>query len=156
MLDVLKDHQGNTIVMAVDPGRTTGVAFGSPTGMQGGNWSFDLLHTTNVEWDQRHNIVDWIVILQALDKPYQVVVESFNLYPGAAHGQAAIRSDFPSIRIIGLIDATRTPFVLQAPAIMKRVTVLPDHVPILRGSTPHIRTSMPDATADHSSARGVF
>jgi hypothetical protein len=121
-------------IISVDPGRTTGLAIGTVTD----STIFKLLHTTNITWEERHKIETYLV--PTFDGPdgIIVVVESFNLYPGAAHGQAAIRSDFPSVRIIGLVDAyTHGKFELQPPSIMKRVGILEEHKQAMRGTTPH-------------------
>ena len=127
-------------VMVFDPGRTTGLAIAEPTGKgEDGRWAFDILACEDIEWDERFDIRPLLVKWQ----PTDIVIESFNLYPGAAAGQAKIRSDFPSIQVIGIILAYVNELdlpepIFQSPSTRKRAQILAQHRDYTRGS-PHKR-----------------
>jgi len=122
-------------VIAFDPGVTTGVCIATPTDVTLEGIQDFTCRCLEVEWEQRFE--DLTALLKDLDPATTIIVcESFRLYPEAAKGQAQIRSDFPSVQVIGLIQAFAhmggfSPVVFQQPAMRKSVRILKWHVPIV-------------------------
>jgi hypothetical protein len=146
------------IVLAIDPGRTTGacVAEVSRTG-------FRVVTALEIPWESRLEILSALIDGTYFDKkspqpPVAVVIENFRLRQGRALEQSG--SDFPSSQVIGAVQAflwmdlpshrangdfllpiDNRPYGLerlhfQEPSCMARVLVLPEHAEIVRGS-PH-------------------
>jgi hypothetical protein len=118
------------IIIAVDPGYTTGIVVGKVTGPR----DFFVIEAAEYDWEGRFRIGD----LLDRYRPSVVVVENFRLYAHSARNQ--INSPFPSARVIGVVDTfcweRGIEVVMQMPAMRSSVTVLDEHKPILEGS-PH-------------------
>lgn len=122
-----------TIIIGIDPGQTTGICIvqtdKEPVG------GFHILVADDYEWEDRFGLAG--LIKKSIKALSTVVIESFNLYPVAAKGQAAIRSSFPSVEMIGIVSyachINEIELVRQPPSVRSRVTVLPEHKEALRG-----------------------
>lgn len=136
------------IIMAVDPGQTTGVCIikefdkapNALTQIDG----FQVMASWQIPWESR---ISFFVALFsgafATDDgeillPGIVVIESFRLRPGRAMEQ--IGSEFPSVRVIGIVETliyqctvAQPLLVFQEPAIIGRVEILPEHKQQLSG-----------------------
>jgi len=132
------------LVIGIDPGKTTGVCVLQVNGFykpaprggverfskRGGRWDVTVASFTELEFDDRFHLKDIIEKLSTL--PFTdraVVMESFNLYPGAAQAQGRIMSDFPSIQVIGMVqyvcnELGYAPPIMQPPSARKTVQVL--------------------------------
>jgi hypothetical protein len=107
------EFQGGAIVIGVDPGKTTGLAivealgsvpFASPAGrVIQVRWGMQILDASDVPWNDRFVITDIIAAWFKQVGNVWVVCEAFNLYAHAAQSQ--INSDFPSVQIIGMLQA---------------------------------------------------
>lgn len=127
-----------TTVIAVDPGRTTGVCVAQYRGVTPEGIQDFSVSCMELEWDDRWGLE---ALLHRFDPSDAVVVcESFNLYPEAARGQANIRSDFPSVQVIGILQAyahkAGYEVVFQMPATRKTVRILEWHK-VDVGKSPH-------------------
>lgn len=107
-----------TIIIAFDPGETTGVAVGQHTGGR----DFDLIESWEIPWERRTTVHD------ALEefRPNFIVVESFRLYAHKARQQ--IGSHFPSVRVIGMIELSAHLWGLgelffQTPSLISQVKI---------------------------------
>lgn len=128
------------IILGVDPGQTTGVCLINTNISTNGAESFGVLLAEQIPWERRH--ADFWALLGDLNyhrvpAPQLVVIENFRLRPGRAMEQ--VGSTFPSVNVIGLIEAYRhvSPFefdiVFQEPAIIGRVQILPVHQSLFVG-----------------------
>lgn len=141
------------IVATFDPGLTTGycvvqVAHDLPAG-------FVVLESGVVKWSTR------VLGVRALLRKYRpnlTVVEEFKLYKHKAQDQ--IGSDFPSVRVIGIIETYMVEFELGAPAFQGAaliagappVRILEEHVSLLHNSE-HARDAYKHARYFVSRAR---
>lgn len=117
-------------IIGIDPGRTTGYVetFRSDEGLE-------VLVAKKIEWHQRHSIIPLIASKVSSDPlvPTVIVVESFRLYPHEFHHQ--VGSDFPSVQVIGIIDAAcwlaspRPEIIFQPAANKSRVQIHHKTVP---------------------------
>lgn len=117
------------IVLGVDPGKTTGVCALSVDA----NGAIEVLMAEQIPWDRRKEDL-WALFTatfrEELPAPRYVVVESFRLRPGRAMEQ--VGSTFPSVEVIGLIEAfqfvSRQQFeiIYQEPAVIGRVAISPE------------------------------
>lgn len=119
-------------IVSIDPGKTTGVC---AIRYKGKN-SFEVLLSCEVSWESRYTLYDILSRYQ----PVYIVLESFRLYPHKAQEQ--IGSDFPSSRIIGMVEAYAQQLGLAAPTFqpavcMQMVEVLPEHKGYLRMTSEH-------------------
>jgi hypothetical protein len=90
-------------VLGIDPGETTGLVEA-----RFDDDGFHVVHAVDVTWENRFSLMYYLYCgtpRQGLliEPPDIVIVESFRLYAHTAHSQ--IRSDFPSVRIIGMVEA---------------------------------------------------
>lgn len=125
------------LVLGIDPGKTTGVCM-----LKAGK-DIEVVMAEQIPWDRRKEDL-WALFTatfrEGLPVPQYTVVENFRLRPGRAMEQ--VGSTFPSVEVIGLIEAfqfvTKNYFKLiyQEPAIISRVQVLPEHAPLFVGK-PH-------------------
>lgn len=119
-----------TTVLAVDPGKTTGVCIASCNSSE--LW---INESYVLSWYNRHNIIDTI---DCLFPPDIIVIEQFRLRADKAHTQ--VNSTFPSVQFIGIIDAavyiynTDSTIIYQQPAVMARVQIMPEHKDLLHNS----------------------
>ena len=129
------------IVLGVDPGQTTG--FCLLKNCQGRQRVYSLLEAGQILWDRRK--LDMYALLSGtyrtrLPVPEAIVIESFRLRPGRAMEQ--VGSTFPSVQVIGNIEAFQfalslsVPLIFQEPSIISRVEILPEHEDRLTGK-PH-------------------
>lgn len=123
-------------VYAFDPGTTTG--FASIDVAEDGK-SFVLVRCEEIPWTDR--LSDLRNLFSDVPAHIHIVVESFRLFPHKARAQ--IGSQFPSVRMIGAIEATVHMYglkvdniVFQEPGDIARVKVLEEHVTVVAGS-PH-------------------
>lgn len=115
-------------LIAFDPGRTTGVVVAHTTdGVTNSGPKFDIDQSFAFGWDDRFMVV--YNLLATL--PDAIVVESFYLFKHQSEHQ--IGSEFPSVRVIGVIEAYAWQLTIfdrihyQQPSVRKRVAVLPEH-----------------------------
>jgi len=106
------------IIVAIDPGFTTGVAVGEVIHPK----QFDLINTYSLLWENRF---ETSTILDQY-KPEVVVMEDFRLYRHKAMDQ--VNSPFPSARVIGSVDAfcwqRGIRVAMQPASVMSRVGIL--------------------------------
>lgn len=116
------------IITAIDPGATTGVTqLKYTTGRD-----FELVYCGEVKWERRFALRDFV------EGSEHIVIERFALYE--SHSKAMINNEFPSVRIIGIVDAYCNEFNLldrvtfQTADSMKMVQVLDIHKERTKGS----------------------
>jgi hypothetical protein len=116
-------------ILAVDPGLTTGLAYGVH---QGGR-DFLFTRSEEMKWDDRFDLYrllqEWC--------PSIIVCESFRLY--AHKSKQQIGSEFPSVRIIGILELSAHLLALpepvfQPPSIRQNVRIPDEHLPRVQGS----------------------
>ena len=114
------------IVLGIDPGQTTGVVC-----LVNGEVDF----TQEVPWDLRlSSFCDMFKVM----RPDLIAVESFHLYPHRAQSQ--IGSIFPSVEVIGIVQAFAwtffwdVPIVWQTASMIKLVAILPEHQRLVKHS----------------------
>jgi hypothetical protein len=122
-------------ILAFDPGETTGYCEIEvlPDGSD-----FKVVYCREILWHERlQKLREVLYFRNSVD----VVIESFRLFPHKAKAQ--IGSQFPSVRVIGTIEAycytnNLGPEVIkfQEPGDISRVAVLEPHIPVVAGS-PH-------------------
>lgn len=93
---------------------------------------FQLTQAGQIPWQERFSCLKKLIIE---DLPCWIVVESFRLYEHKAQDQ--VNSDFPSVRVIGAIEAylegvgRLDRLVLQPASVRSRVQILNEHKPML-------------------------
>lgn len=123
------------VVLAVDPGQTTGICCATYRGGDDG-FQFDVMACREIVWVERFALrhyvpaVDWIV------------TESFTLYESKKDSQ--VNSYFPSVRVIGILEALVNEMpgvrldpediVFQGASQRKSVKVQEKHLMFVRGS----------------------
>ena len=133
-------------IVGVDPGGTTGLAIIQPIGPStdptaGGKFRFNLLDAGQLPWEQRVYLREEIQLWHEAYDIVAVACEAFVLRPGRA--QQLVGSDFPSVRIIGILEEALSTYnlldrlYLQQPSQAKRAAILPEHAHLLSG--PHDR-----------------
>lgn len=90
-------------VLGIDPGETTGFIEA-----RFDDDGFHVVRAADVTWENRYSLMYYLYCGTPQQGPLVgppdiVIVESFRLYAHTAHSQ--IRSDFPSVRIIGMVEA---------------------------------------------------
>lgn len=90
-------------VLGIDPGETTGFVEA-----RFDDDGFHVVRAADVTWEDRFSLMYYLYCGTPHQGPLVglpdiVIVESFRLYAHTAHSQ--IRSDFPSVRIIGMVEA---------------------------------------------------
>lgn len=131
------------IVIAIDPGRTTGVCVAS---VAPASRDYALLEAVAVEWDQRHKVLYNLLLKYSVDVEDEaigaIVIESFMLYPDKAAAQSY--SDFPSVDVIGAVRAfayllgLERLIVMQGAAQRKSARIQAEHYDMVR-ATKHTR-----------------
>ena len=110
------------IIVAFDPGKTTGVVRARLTGAR----SYSLVDAFQVAWEDRFTVIRNTLLDQKYP-PEMVVVEDFRLYPHAA--VHLINNSFPAVRVIGIIEAYCYEAMIavdfQTPS-MRKSTIVPD------------------------------
>lgn len=115
-------------IVAIDPGQTTGVSQMKYTGER----NFELVYCQEIPWDRRFKLRELVKGMS------HVVIERFALYE--SHAKAMVNNEFPSVRIIGIVDAYCNEFDLldrvtfQGAQSMQSVLVLPEHTAMTKGS----------------------
>lgn len=130
------DGPEDKLIIAFDPGHTTGVCLGRLTGAR----TFDVVDSLVIDWQDRHQtLADLFDTYQEL--LVAVVVESFRLFQHAAQSQ--INNEFPSVRFIGALEHALFNvklshlLVFQQPSQRTNVTIK-EHITSLVRS-PHAR-----------------
>jgi len=128
-------------IVAIDPGTTTGVCCIQQH--PGSVYGFQVVSSWQRPWEDRLSFFMALfngTFVDVNDKtllPEIVVLEAFRLRPGRAMEQ--VGSIFPSVRIIGIVEAftslmvPQPVIVFQEPGIMSRTEILPDHMERLSG-----------------------
>lgn len=145
-------------ILAIDPGRTTGVCILQTNDSKCG---FEVVTALEMPWESRFELLKTLIDGTFLDQekpqpPEAVVVESFALRSNRAIEQTG--SDFPSSQIIGIVEAflwmetfkaePRKSFDFpresglqgfnrlhfQQPSVFSRVAIEPEHVVWVEGS----------------------
>lgn len=119
------------IIMGWDPGETTGVCVAEWNQLE---TSFKVIYSSLVTWPTR---LPRIRELIEAYQPTNTVVESFRLYESKARDQ--IGNDFPSVQVIGIIEAYLYMTGLQLPTYQSASTIsgrppvqiLPEHQGLL-------------------------
>lgn len=121
-------------VLGLDPGKTTGYCMLTSDGKDDeGLFNLEVIKWGEILWDERFSaILDLLMSVSVRPNPW-VVYESFNLYQHSAQGQAQIHSDFPSVQVIGIIQALTyqnypelvDKMVTQPASVRKRVNTPP-------------------------------
>ncbi len=124
-------------IVAVDPGQTTGWAEGvfNPNTRE-----WDVRDVKEIAWEERFLMR---LLLTSSDGPEPllpsyIICERFILYPYKAKQQ--IGSEFPSVRVIGTLEAYLEQLGLlslltfQNASVRERVQVLPQHAHLVVGS----------------------
>jgi hypothetical protein len=117
------------LMLVIDPGLTTGVCRGVYTGGR----TFDVLSCGEVGWDDRFVLRELVG-----ERPHHIIVESFHLYAHKAQDQ--INNTFPSVHIIGMVDALAwimgivNRIVYQPASVRTGIQVLPEHESDVKGS----------------------
>lgn len=130
------------LVVSIDPGGTTGLcALYFPSGVI--NPEGYTIHTalevtfSNRFWYHRY-------FLEQRDQIGVILLERFKLFGKEATMKAQINSEFPSVRIIGIIEAFAFEFglfdkiVFQEPNDRKSATIPKEHWPII-GPSDHVK-----------------
>lgn len=128
-----------TCIVGIDPGQTTGVCAADEQGDD-----FQVASTWQIPWENRLSFFRALLCgTFAHDNgepllPEVIVIEKFHLRPGRALEQ--IGSDFPSVRIIGIVEAfaslclpVQPLLIFQDPSVIGRVEILPQHAEQLKG-----------------------
>lgn len=126
------------MLIAIDPGATTGVAFGTNVRDR----DFELLSTKLVLWEQRleyfsTTLRDNAAVIAA------IIIERFALSSSPLLQRSQAGSEFPSVRVIGIIEAyahlygLHSKIVYQVPVNMASIRTIPAHHLKLVGASPH-------------------
>lgn len=124
----------SNIVIAIDPGLTTGIVVAS--NIVGDK--FDIHHSVAMLWPDRFNLQYLFQSLLEQHTIEAVVIERFALFPSKALAQSY--SDFPSVQIIALCEAylhqldMLDKIVMQSPDQRKRVAFEKQHYPQVRAT----------------------
>lgn len=107
-------------LIGVDPGQTTGYV----KLLHDHDGELRVLEAKEIVWTARMELIPLIAasVLEDPQVPTTVVVESFRLFPHEFHHQ--VGSTFPSVHIIGIIDAAcwlanPSPEIIYQPAVNK-------------------------------------
>ena len=121
-------------VLGLDPGKTTGYCMLTCDGKDDeGLFNLEVIKWGEIRWDDRFSaILELLHEIYVRPNPW-VVYEGFNLYQHTAQAQAQIHSDFPSVQVIGIIQALTyqnypglVPSMVSQPAsVRKRVNTPP-------------------------------
>lgn len=123
-------------VLGIDPGVTTGFIEA-----RFDDDGFHVVRAADVTWENRFSLMYYLYCGTPqcgplVEPPDIVIVESFHLYAHTASSQ--IRSDFPSVRVIGMIEAflynmplsyprEYVGIVLQPASVISLVAIQPEH-----------------------------
>lgn len=115
--------------IAIDPGLTTGICVGID--LPSGTERFTVKQAYEVVWDNRF----WFhtFFFNHRDVLKAIIIERFKLFPKRETMLAQINSEFPSVRIIGIVEAYAEMYglldkiVYQEPNDRKSVTIPIEH-----------------------------
>lgn len=121
------------LIIAFDPGATTGVAAIEHTNGR----NFQLVMSLEYAWVDRFKIFNLIYLHRASIK--QIVIERYRLFENKTTLHAQIGSEIPSARVIGLIELSAAICKLncitfQDPSDRNSVSVLPEHRQLIKRS----------------------
>lgn len=121
------------LILAFDPGATTGVAAIEHTNGR----NFQLVMSLEYAWIDRFKIFNLIYLHRASIK--QIVIERYRLFENKTTLHAQIGSEIPSARVIGLIELSAAICKLncitfQDPSDRNSVSVLPEHRQLIQRS----------------------
>lgn len=137
------------MILSVDPGKASGVVIAGNIRAR----TFDVLGARVLEWPDRFWFKSFIrANYQALK---WIVIERFALFNNEKTIRAQIGSEFPSVRIIGIIEAWAEEYglldriVYQQPSDIHgrdprtgrpcyTVKIASEHITQIKGSSPHI------------------
>lgn len=110
-------------VLGIDPGETTGFIEA-----RFNDDDFQVVRAADVTWDNRFSLMYYLYCGTPeqgplVEPPDVVIIESFHLYAHLAPSQ--IRSDFPSVRIIGMVEAFLFNWPCQWPHIFGGLVLQP-------------------------------
>lgn len=88
------------MILAIDPGYTTGIALGENVCISPNATTFDVTLARELLWEDRFNFLTFFRNLPPLKA---IVIEEFRLFKHRATDQ--INSEFPSVRVIGIVEA---------------------------------------------------
>jgi hypothetical protein len=129
-------------IVAIDPGLTTGYV---DLQLSFSDASIRIVRAEEVRWERRFELEKLLFGAEEMppdDWPHVVVVESFRLYAHKAKDQ--INNDFPSVRVIGTLEAflnhrqIMNRLVLQPASVTALVAIEPEHARIL-GASEHMK-----------------
>lgn len=116
-------------IVSLDPGQTSGLVVAQISS----DANINIIQATELPWGGRFSLRQFLFTAW----PDVVVCEAFRLYAQAAKAQ--INNEFPSVRVIGLLEAYLNETVgldrlhFQAAMCIQRVEVLEEHKSALRG-----------------------
>ena len=126
-------------IIGIDPGRTTGFV----DLLEDDDGALHVLEAMEVLWDERFRLRELIegMPIQVDERnqdeplylsPHAIVIEAFNLRAADAHHQ--VGSDFPSVRIIGIVEAFANDLgvlgrIVYQPASLKEFVKLKNKLP---------------------------
>lgn len=125
-----------TKLIAIDPGSTTGFVE-AETSLVG----ITLLRVIEIPWERRFALRDLLWNEGSQPVPDKVIIESFRLY--AHRAQSQVNNDFPSVRVIGIVEAALHEFgwldklVFQPASVRSRVVVASPYREQLRSPHTH-------------------
>lgn len=129
-------HVEDRLVVAFDPGGTTGVAVGIHS--RSPDFSFSLLESSEVFWVDRYLVYDIIEGYSKRDCTISVVAEDFKPAPHAI--QALAQRHVLASEVLGMIDLAckrlEVQFSRQPPSVRKSVRILNEHKEVV-GVSPH-------------------
>lgn len=112
--------------IAIDPGKTTGVCVGVWHGD-----AFNIVLAREVGWNDRFWFREYLFTHR--DNIETIIIERFKLFPKRETMLAQINSEFPSVRIIGIVEAYADMFglfhkiVFQEPNDRNSVRIPKEH-----------------------------
>lgn len=116
--------------IAIDPGLTTGMVCGD-TDFYNSRNTFSIALAREITWSDRFWLRQYIHYNR--DIIDAIIIERFSLFPNPKTMNAQINSEFPSVRIIGLVEAYAEMYgllnkiVYQNPSDRKSVTIPVEH-----------------------------
>ena len=127
------------MLIAIDPGKTTGIC----CGVRAHNvQKFDVTLAREVTWNNRFWFREYL--FDCRDVIEKIIIERFKLFPKRETMLAQINSEFPSVRIIGIVEAYADIYglldkiVYQEPNDRKSVHTPIEHQQAL-GASDHVK-----------------
>lgn len=130
------------LIVAIDPGKTTGFCVLScPAGVIDPN-TYDVYQAHQVEWSDRFFFHAFFCAHR--DHIRAIIIERFKLFRNPKTMESQINSEFPSVRVIGIVEAYAELFnlgdriVFQEPNDRKSAQIPRMHHAAL-GTSDHVR-----------------